>query len=408
MTSYKTGKSATLVRAGVSFALALAAVGGLATTGQAAVTVTQPVLTPNNSTGATAGGTLTLTLASTAPTKFTSGNVGTQFQIVTGSTPGSCSTNPQTTNAGSVVNATSTRYLNGTKVLVTVGNLTTSGTWLICAYSAATSASGFATSTVLGRGVYIVASAPTVTAVSPSSGPSLGGQTITVTGTNFPTTTGALLTATVGGMPLTGIANITATSFTATTPAHAAGATNVIVTTNGGASATGSGNAFTYQNGIVISPNAVTTGGSVDIDVQGVGFSGLTFNNGGSTDYTDGLSLDLSAHAHVFLVTGAYNAVVSAHKKTNGPVNECIGVIVISDNELICTINTLKSISDDHTSSADLTTETLDTTAATADGTYTLTVVNSDALYANSGAQTTGLTYKSVVSSGATFTVAPF
>jgi hypothetical protein len=407
MKSYKTGKSATLVRAGVSLALAVAAVGGLATTSQAAATVTQPVLTPNTPTGATAGGTLTLTLVSTAPTKFTSGNVGTQFQIVTGATPGSCSANPQTTNAGSVVNATSTRYLNGTKVLVTVGNLTTSGTWLICTYSAATTASGFNTATVLGRGVYIVASAPTVTAVSPSSGPSLGGQTITVTGTNFPTTTGALLTATVGGLPLTNIANVTATSFTATTPAHAAGATNVIVTTNGGASATGSGNAFTYQNGIVISPSAVTTGASVDIDVQGVGFSGLSFAPGG-VDFTDGSHLDLSANAHVFLVTGAYSGVVAAHKKTNGPVNECTGVIVISDNELICTINTLKSISDDHTSSADLTAETLDTTAATADGTYTLTVVNSDALYANSGAQTTGLTYKSVVSSGATFTVAPF
>jgi len=407
MKSYKSGKSATLVRTGVSLALAVAAVGGFATTSQAVVAVTQPVLTPNNSTGATAGGTLTLTLAATAPTKFTSGNVGTQFQIVTGATPGSCSTNPSTTNAGSVVNATSTRYLNGTKVLVTVGNLTTSGTWLICTYSAATTAAGFATSTVLGRGVYIVASAPTVTGVSPSSGPSLGGQTITVTGTNFPTTVGALLTATVGGMPLTGIANITATSFTATTPAHAAGATNVIVTTNGGASATGSGNAFTYQNGIVISPNAVTTGGSVDIDVQGVGFSGLTFS-AGATDYTDGASLDLTAHAHVFLVTGGYSAIIAAHKKTNGPVNECTGVIVISDNELICTINTLKSISDDHSVSADLTAETLDNTAATADGTYTLTVVNSDAKYVDSAAQTAGLTYKSVVSSGATFTVAPF
>ena len=75
--------------------------------------------------------------------------------------------------------------------------------------------------------------APTVTAVSPTSGPTTGGTSVTITGTNL---TGAT-SVTFGGTAGTITAN-TATQITATTPAHAA-ATNVQVqvTTPGGSSA---------------------------------------------------------------------------------------------------------------------------------------------------------------------------
>jgi hypothetical protein len=68
--------------------------------------------------------------------------------------------------------------------------------------------------------------APTVTGVSPSSGPGAGGTAVSITGTNF--VTGA--TVTLGGTGATNVVVVSGTQMTATTPAHAAGAVNVVVT----------------------------------------------------------------------------------------------------------------------------------------------------------------------------------
>ena len=71
--------------------------------------------------------------------------------------------------------------------------------------------------------------APTVTSVSPNTGPIAGGTSVTITGTNL---TGATA-VTFGGTAAT-IGTVTATTITATTPAHAAGVVDVVVTTPGG------------------------------------------------------------------------------------------------------------------------------------------------------------------------------
>src|SRR5207249_8393866 len=67
--------------------------------------------------------------------------------------------------------------------------------------------------------------APTVTTVSPSSGPTAGGTGVTITGTNF--ATGA--TDTLGGAGATNVVVVSATQITATTPAHAAGGVDGVV-----------------------------------------------------------------------------------------------------------------------------------------------------------------------------------
>ncbi|PYP89132.1 MAG: hypothetical protein DMF61_03970 [Blastocatellia bacterium AA13] len=90
--------------------------------------------------------------------------------------------------------------------------------------------------------------APTVTAASPSSGPTNGGTAITLTGTNF--ASGA--TVTIGGTAATNVAVTNATTITATTPAHTAGAVNVVVTNTDGQSGTLT-NGFTYN---AIAPGA--------------------------------------------------------------------------------------------------------------------------------------------------------
>ena len=83
--------------------------------------------------------------------------------------------------------------------------------------------------------------APTATSVAPTSGTTAGGTAAVLTGTNF--VTGA--TVTVGGTAATGVTVASATSIDFTTPAHAAGAVDVVVTNPDAQSATLAGG-FTY------------------------------------------------------------------------------------------------------------------------------------------------------------------
>jgi phosphatidylinositol-3-phosphatase len=88
---------------------------------------------------------------------------------------------------------------------------------------------------------YAAAAAPTVTAVNPTSGPTAGGTSITITGTGF----AAGATVTLGGATATGVIVNSSTTITATTPAHAAGTVDVVVTNSTGQSGTKT-SAFTY------------------------------------------------------------------------------------------------------------------------------------------------------------------
>lgn len=92
---------------------------------------------------------------------------------------------------------------------------------------------------------------PTFTGIAPASGSTTGGTTVTITGTGF---TGASA-ITFDSTDASSFTVNSATQITATTPAHAAGAVNVAVTTGGG-TATGTG-AYTYTAPAV--PTAVPT-----------------------------------------------------------------------------------------------------------------------------------------------------
>ena len=128
-------------------------------------------------------------------------------------------------------------------------------------------------------------STPTLTSVSPASGPTTGGTTITLTGTNF--VSGA--TVRVAGVAATNVAFSSATQVTARTPAGSAGARDVQITNPNGQSATRTG-AFTYTatSTTTPSPKSVsprsgpTTGGTL-ITVTGSNFeSGATIRIGGA------------------------------------------------------------------------------------------------------------------------------
>jgi hypothetical protein len=67
--------------------------------------------------------------------------------------------------------------------------------------------------------------APTVSAIAPNTGTANGGTAVTVTGTGFQS--GAAVT--IGGTAATSVTVMSSTSITAKTPAHAAGAADVVV-----------------------------------------------------------------------------------------------------------------------------------------------------------------------------------
>ena len=102
--------------------------------------------------------------------------------------------------------------------------------------------------------ITVISSTPTVTSLSPASGGTSGGTTVSVTGTNFAGTTAVKF----GSTNATGFTVNSATSITATSPAGSAGTVNVTVTTTGGTSATGAANQFTYVAAPVANASSAT------------------------------------------------------------------------------------------------------------------------------------------------------
>jgi phosphatidylserine/phosphatidylglycerophosphate/cardiolipin synthase-like enzyme len=120
--------------------------------------------------------------------------------------------------------------------------------------------------------------APTLTSVSPNSGPTAGGTSVNITGTNF--SSGA--TVKFDTNAATSVTVISSTSITATVPAHAAGAVNVVVTNSNGQSATLT-SGFTY-----VAPQGETTLLEDDFNDNSLNLSKWSSNNlfSGFTDST--------------------------------------------------------------------------------------------------------------------------
>jgi len=81
---------------------------------------------------------------------------------------------------------------------------------------------------------------PTVTSVTPNTGPTTGGTAVTIKGTNFV----APATVSFGGEPATGVVVVNLTTITAVTPSNSPGPVDVVVTTVCGSGTLPGG--FTY------------------------------------------------------------------------------------------------------------------------------------------------------------------
>jgi formylglycine-generating enzyme required for sulfatase activity len=173
--------------------------------------------------------------------------IGTEAPAITSVTPASGSTDGGTLIAitGTNLTGTSTVTIGGTAATsVTVVNSTT-----VTAVTPTGSAGAANVSlttpggTATANGAYTYQqtyATPTVSSVSPASGPPAGGTPITITGTNLTGTS----SVTIGGTAATSVTVVNATTVTAVTPVGTEGAKTVSVTTPGGTANLMSG--FTY------------------------------------------------------------------------------------------------------------------------------------------------------------------
>ena len=162
---------------------------------------------------------------------------------------------------------------------------------------------------------------PTVTGVSPSSGPTAGGTSVTVTGTNL---TGATAVDFGTGHPGTSISGVTATSLTVTSPAGT-GTVDVTVTTPNGTSAVNApSDQFTYNAPALptvtgVSPSSGPTAGGTSVTVSGTNLTGATAvdfgtaNPGTSISGVTATSLTVTSPAG----TGTVNVTVTTPNGTS-------------------------------------------------------------------------------------------
>jgi hypothetical protein len=273
-----TGGTAITISGANFVAGATVTVGGSPATGVAVLSGTTIAAT----TPAHAAGAVNITVTNT---DGQSGTLTSGFTyVLPAPTVSNVSPNTGLTTGGTAITISGANFVAG--VTVTVGGSPATGVAVLSGTTIAATTPAHAAGAVnitvtntdgqsgtLTSGFTYVLPAPTVGNVSPNTGLTTGGTAITITGTNF--VAGA--TATVGGSPAAGVAVITSTTITATTPAHAVGAVGVTVTnpdTQSGTLATG----FTYTavgapTLVSITPNSGLRGTAVPVTLTGTNFA---------------------------------------------------------------------------------------------------------------------------------------
>ena len=161
---------------------------------------------------------------------------------------------------------------------------------------------------------YSYVAAPVVNGISPTSGPTAGGNTVTITGTGF---TGA--TSVLFGSVSAAFTVVSATQITATAPAGT-GSVSITVTTPGG---TSNGVGYTYVAAPVvssISPVQGPTAGGNTVTITGTGFTGATSVLFGSVSaaFTVVSATQITATAPAAPVAPVAVTVVTAGGTSNG------------------------------------------------------------------------------------------
>lgn len=257
--------------------------------------------------------------------------------VVTGLSPTSGST-----AGGGSITVTGTGLSGATEVSfgATAGAITadtsTSITVTVPAHSAGTvdvtvtTAQGTSATSPADLYTYGTLQAPTVTSITPTSGSTAGGTSVTITGTNFTSSS----TVSFGGASAASVTVNGATSITAVTPAASAGAVNVTVTTSAGTSIQTATYTYIFPiAGIMFTNISLTSGASQTCTSQTISASiDCTANPlGGTGFFTANVEMVDSSGAALSNTTGAAVTVncsettVTAPGGTVSPASSSIG-----------------------------------------------------------------------------------
>ncbi|MGA7797753.1 MAG: IPT/TIG domain-containing protein, partial [Methanoregula sp.] len=192
--------------------------------------------------------------------------------------------------------------------------------------------------TATGTGAYTYAAVPTVTGISPAAGPTVGGTSVTITGTSL---TGATAVS-FGGAAATQVTVVNATAVTATTPAHAAGTVDITVTTPGGTSAKSSADQYTYAAAPTVtslSPAAGPIAGGTNITITGTALTGATAVSFGVTAATSFVVVNATT------ITAIAPAVIAGIVDVTVTTPGGISTAVLHDKYMYQAVSTVTGIS---------------------------------------------------------------
>jgi large repetitive protein len=152
--------------------------------------------------------------------------------------------------------------------------------------------------------------APGVTGISPNAGPTGGGTTLTISGTNL----GNAKAVDFGATAVTNFVSNSATRIVAVSPPGTAGAVDVRVVAGGSTSAIVAGDTFTYQAPAItgVSPNGGPTGGGTTLTITGTNLGNAKAVDFGTTAVTS------------FVSSSATRIVVVSPTGTAGTVDVCV------------------------------------------------------------------------------------
>jgi len=148
---------------------------------------------------------------------------------------------------------------------------------------------------------YLYVSPPTVTSVTPASGPTAGGTRVRINGAHFKHVTAVLFGSTRGSA----LRVVTTTTLVITAPAHSGGLIGIRVVTRYGRSAARTGDHYTYVSPPTIAsmtPTGGPTAGGTRVRIDGAHFQHVTavlFGSEAGTALDVGTSstLDITAPA---------------------------------------------------------------------------------------------------------------
>jgi hypothetical protein len=186
-----------------------------------------------------------------------------------------------------------------------------------------TTAAGVSNPNSNARFSYSAAAAPAITSLSTSSGTSTGGNTITLTGTNF---TGA--TAVYFGTVAANFTLNSDTSISVIVPPQAAGTVDVTVATYSGTSATSVNDQYTYTASagpvvLSLTTSSGTSSGGTLVTLTGSGFTAATsvlFGSVAAPNFTINSDSSLSVWTPA-QASGSVNLTVTTPNGTSTPVS---------------------------------------------------------------------------------------